>query len=313
MAITMAGSVVVIGSSNVDFIIKTARLPEEGETVSDGKFAQSYGGKGANQAITAARLGAATWFVGCVGDDPFGSTMKKNFRKTGICIDHVATSDNPTGAALIMIGNEGRNLVAVAPGANHALSPEMVRAAATPIRHADMVIVQFEIRPKTLHASIDLAGDAGVPVLFNCAPVRPLDRLLLSRVDYLVINETEVEALSGMSAATVGEAREAALVLLENGPGTVIVTLGANGVLAVSGETDFHMPAFRVEAVDTTAAGDVFCGAVAVSLVGGAGLRDAVGFAQAASALSVTRLGAQTSIPTRKEVEEFLLYAESET
>lgn len=303
----MDKKIVVIGSSNVDFIMKMERLPEKGETVTDAVFMQTFGGKGANQAVGAARAGGDVWFVNCVGDDAFAPLLLENMRRAGVNIDYVRSESNiASGAALVMIGGAGQNYLSVAPGANYRLTPDMVAGFEPLLRSASMLVLQYEVLPETLYACIDLGSRLGVPVLFNLAPARPFDSAYLSKITYLVVNENEAQSLCGFAVDSAEQVEKAAAVLLANGAATVIITLGAQGAYLASADLRQHVPAFPVNAVDTTAAGDIFCGALAVALVEGQTLLEAARFASAASAISVTRLGAQPSAPGRDEIDSFL-------
>lgn len=303
----MKNKIVVIGSSNVDFIMKAARLPEKGETITDAAFTQAFGGKGANQAVAAARAGGNTWFVTCLGSDPFAPALRQALADAGVHTDHVYTQPNETsGAALVMIGENGMNYITVAPGANYSLTPEMVHALEPLLREAAILVLQYEIRPDTLYACLDLAHALGAPTLFNLAPARPFDAACLPKVTCLAVNESEAQSLCGFAVESPASVEQAAQTLLAKGAQTVIITLGARGVYLASADLRQFIPAFKVQAVDTTAAGDVFSGALAVALVEGQPLPEAARFACAAAAISVTRLGAQSSIPTRAEIEHFL-------
>lgn len=305
----MQPKIVVIGSSNVDFIMKVARLPEKGESITDATFVQTFGGKGANQAVAVARAGGACWFINCIGDDPFAPTLKENLRQAGVNVDYVFTQAGMTsGTALVMIGEGGQNYITVAPGANYSLTPAMVRALEPLLRDAAILILQYEIPPETLYAAIELGHALGLPVLCNLAPARPFDAAYLPQVTYLIVNETEAQTLCGFAVDSPQRIVEAAAVLRAQGVRTVLITLGAEGVYVDTAGLQQHFPAFSVTAVDTTAAGDVFCGALAVALAEGRPLLEAIRFANAAAALCVTRLGAQPSIPTRSEIEQFLAY-----
>jgi ribokinase len=306
--------IVVIGSSNVDLIMKIDRLPRTGETITDALFLQTYGGKGANQAVGAAKAGGDVWLVNCVGDDAFGPLVKENLRQAGVHVDYVSEQRGvASGAALVMVGGVGENYLSVAPGANYKLTPDMIRALAPMLEDAAMVLLQYEVTPQSLYAAIDLASALGKPVMFNLAPARPLDVSVLSRIAYLVVNESEAQWLCGFPVDAPQRVAQAADALLRMGAAAVVLTLGAGGVFLASADIRAHVPAFQVEAVDTTAAGDVFCGALAVALVEGRPLTDAARFAGAAAALCVTRLGAQPSVPTRAEIEQFLQSAQAST
>lgn len=300
--------IVVIGSSNVDMIMKMEHLPARGETVTDAEYMQVFGGKGANQAVGAARAGGDVAFVNCVGDDTFAPVLLENLRHDGINTDHVFREKGiPCGTALVMIGNEGDNYLSVAPGANYRLTPELIDRCTTLIRHAEIVLLQYEILPETLAHAIHKASDEGVKILWNFAPAREIDRSLLSKISILVVNEVEASFLSGLPVETDDQVEKAASVLLSKGVETVIITLGSRGSYLASSNLSERIPAFRVEAVDTTAAGDIYCGTLAVALTEGKTFSDAIRFASAAAAISVTRMGAQPSAPRRREIEEFLL------
>ncbi len=303
----MNTKIVVIGSSNVDFIMKVARLPEKGETVTDAVFMQTFGGKGANQAVGAAKAGGDVWFVNCVGDDAFAPLLLENMRQAGVHVDYVRQEHGiASGAALVMVGGAGQNYLSVAPGANYCLTPDTITELEPLLREAAILVLQYEILPETLYTCFDLAHTLGLPILFNLAPARPFDVSYLSKVTYLAVNEIEAQSLCGFAVDSPEKVAEAADTLLAKGTRTVIITLGELGVYLASDSLRQHIPAYRVEAVDTTAAGDVFSGAMAVALVEGKSLPDAARFACAASAISVTRLGAQPSVPERFEIEQFM-------
>lgn len=303
----MNRKIIVIGSSNVDFIMKMARLPEKGETITDAIFMQTFGGKGANQAVGAAKAGGDVWFVNCMGDDAFAPLLLENMRQAGVNVDYVRQESGIfSGTALVMVGSAGQNYLSVAPGANYRLTPAMITDLEPLLREAAILVLQYEIPPETLYACIDLAHSSNLPILFNLAPARPFDAAYLPKVTYLAVNESEAQSLCGFAVDTPEQVEKAAEALLAKGAGTVIITLGADGVYLASADLRQHLPAFPVEAVDTTAAGDVFSGALAVALVEGKSLPEAARFACAASAISVTRLGAQPSAPGREEIEQFL-------
>ena len=296
--------ITVIGSSNVDFIMQLERLPAVGETVTGGQFAQTFGGKGANQAVAAARAGGAVTFVSAVGDDPFGAQMIDNFARDGINTDHVFRSpDHPSGSALVMFDGEGNNYLSVAPGANYALAPAHIEAARAPIAASKMVVMQMELEVETILAALEECARAQTSVVFNYAPARALEVPVSDKMHGLVVNEVEAAQLTGTDVTDFKRARHAALLLLEKGPQFVVVTLGAQGALWSTPDSNGHESARAVQAVDATAAGDTFCGALAVALGEGRELSDAVRFANAASALAVTKMGAQPSIPTRAQIE----------
>jgi ribokinase len=306
----MSGKIVVIGSANVDFVMQMERLPRRGESVANARFSQLFGGKGANQAVAAARAGAETSFVGCVGGDVLGRMMKEHLRAAGVNIDHLCErEDVASGAALIMVDREGGNILAIAPGANRYVGPETIRALEGLISGAAMVMLQYEIPVESLYAAIDLAAECGAQTMLNLAPAGPFDEARLGRVSYLVVNETEAESLCGFPVTTDARVSQAAEWMLARGVGTAIITLGSDGAYLASRETRERTHAFPVSPVDTTAAGDTFCGALAAALVEGKPLAEAARFASAAAAVCVTRLGAQISIPTRVEIEALLARA----
>ena len=303
----MAGQVVVVGSSNVDLLMKMPRLPKVGETVTDCAFAQVFGGKGANQAVGAARAGGDVVFVSCVGDDAYGGQVIDSLRGDGIDTRYVSREPGvATGTALIMVGGEGQNYLAVAPGANYRLTPAHVDRAREAIEGAAIVISQCEILPETLDHVIALGAELGKPVMLNLAPARKIADASLARLAYLAVNETEAEFLTGRKVESDEDVEAAVDTLLAKGPKTVILTLGPRGAYVAGDGVRALGPGFAVRAVDTTAAGDVHCGALAVALVEGRSLLDAVRFANAAAALSVTELGAQPSAPKREDIEALL-------
>ena len=295
--------IVVVGSSNTDLIVRAARLPGPGETVLGGDLATAAGGKGANQAVAAARLGADVAFVARVGQDMFGQGALEAFRREGLNTGYVTRdAEAPSGVALIVVGPDAQNLIAVAPGANSRLTPADVQAAQPAIAAANVMLLQLEIPLETVLAAAQAGRAAGLTVILNPAPAQPLPDEVLAAVDLLTPNETEAALLAGAS-----EPEAAAAALLARGVRTVIVTLGEAGALVAAGPGDMaRAPGFHVEAVDTTAAGDAFNGGLAVALARGELLRAAVRYAQAVAALSVTRLGAQPSLPRAAEVAQFL-------
>lgn len=300
----MERRITVVGSANVDMIMKLERLPRPGETVTGGEFRQVFGGKGANQAVTAARAGGEVAFVAGVGDDDFGRAALQNFQQDGIDTDNIViVPDMPTGCALILIDRDGENSIAVAPGANYALLRSHIDACANLLRDSALIVMQREIPAPTIQAVLAIAEVNDVPVLFNFAPVNTDGLSVSAAMTTLVVNEIEAAMLSGLPVTTPDEAERAADALRAQGPSCVVVTLGADGSVVVSDSVRARVPAFPVTPIDTTAAGDVFCGALAVAVVEGQSLPDAVRFASAAAAISVTRLGAQPSVPRRDEIE----------
>ena len=300
-------NVLVVGSSNTDMVIRVPRIPKPGETVLGGAFAMAAGGKGANQAVAAARAGANVAFVARVGEDIFGERALANFAADGIDARFVfRTIGAPSGIALINVGGRGENSISVASGANALLSAADIERAGDAFASADIVLVQLESPLDAVEAAVRKAGEKCIPVILNPAPARPLADDLLRLVAVLTPNEHEAELLAGVPVRDEHGAREAAARLRARGPAAVVVTLGERGAYASSPDFDGLVPAFKAVPVDTTAAGDVFNGALAAALAGKASLAEALRFASAAAALSVTRPGAQPSAPARREIEAFL-------
>ena len=303
----MSRKIVVVGSSNTDMIIKLDRLPQPGETVLGGAFSTAAGGKGANQAVAAARAGGAVTFVARVGDDMFGRLAVEQFAADGIDVRHVIEdSGAPSGVALIFVDRNGENSIAVASGANAHLTPVDALSARDAVRDAQIMITQLETPIETVRAAVVLASEQGVPVILNPAPAQSLGADILRHVSVLTPNETEAELLTGVKVSTTADAEAAAEKLASMGVEAIVITLGARGAFVFNADHSELIAGFDVRAVDTTAAGDVFNGALAVALAKEAPLLEAVRFANAAAALSVTKLGAQPSAPTLDEIEEFL-------
>jgi ribokinase len=297
----------VIGSANLDFTVALPRLPRVGETVSAGTLLVNRGGKGANQAAAARRLGAEVRMIGCVGDDDSGTEIRRALREQGIGVDGIATSSEAaTGTALIFVDRKGRNQIGVAPGANHRLTVEMARAGEDAIAWAEVLVSQLEVPVPVVRWALETAGRHGVPTVLNPAPVQELSDELLGLVTYLTPNAGEVAALTGIEVQDLDSGRQAAARLCERGAGTVIITLGDQGALVCDRASAVHFEAFPVEAVDTTGAGDAFNGALAVGLAAGGSLEQVIPLASAAAALTCTRRGAQDALPDRTDVERFL-------
>jgi ribokinase len=301
--------IVVVGSSNTDMVVKAARIPAPGETVLGGAFVMAPGGKGANQAVAAARLGAEVTLVARLGADPLGDEAVAGYARDGILTDLVVRDpDRPTGVALILVDARGENSITVALGANEALSPDDVDRAADRIRAADAVVMQLEVPLVAVERAAALARAAGVPVILDPAPAPDggLPEALLRNVTCLKPNESEAERLTGIRVCDEVSAERAAIALRGLGPRTVVVTLGSRGAVLVDDAGARHVPAPRVAAIDTTAAGDAFTGALATAVGAGVAWDEAVRRAAAAGALAATRMGAQPSLPTREAWEKFL-------
>jgi ribokinase len=300
--------IVIVGSSGTDMIIKLERIPRPGETLLGGEFHITGGGKGANQAVSAARAGGKVAFIARLGQDDFGDQAKAAFAREGINVEHIYRDRKvSTGVALIFVDQHGENSIGVAPGANGRLSSADLKKARKIFAGASVMVVQLEIPLETVHTAAVLAAKSGAHVILNPAPARALPDELLRHVSILTPNETEAELLTGIKVDSDSAATKAASVLRARGVQTVILTLGARGALVATSDGSAQLvPGFKVKAVDTTGAGDVFNGALAVALAEEQPLIDAVRFANAAAAISVTRLGAQPSAPSRREVQRLL-------
>lgn len=303
----MSHKILVIGSTNVDFLIKSDKLPSFGETVTGGVFMQNFGGKGANQAVGAARAGGDVTFITCLGEDLYADELLRNFKKDGIDTKYVfRDKESATGSALIMLDKDGNNYLAVAPGSNYKLSSTHIDQALDVFLEAEMIVMQMELAPATTYHVFELAKKHGKKVLFNLAPAMSFNKDVLRQVYAFVVNEVEASMVTGLKVETDEEIRSAASALLLLGPPVVVITLGSNGSFIATTGFGQYVPSYKVKAVDTTAAGDVYCGSLAVALVEGKTLTEAVRFAGAAAAISVTRLGAQPSAPRREEIEDFM-------
>lgn len=298
--------VIVIGSSNTDMVVSVDHLPVPGETVSGGTFLMNQGGKGANQAIAVKRLGGQLVWVTSVGDDIFGQQSMQAFKKEGIDITYVHSyADSMSGVALINVDAHAENSIAVAPGANMLLKPNDVAKALDELVEGDYLLMQLEIPLETVRYAAKIAKQKGGNVVLNPAPATLLDPDLLDGLYLITPNKTEAELLTGIKIISEETVYQAAEALVQKGVQNVIITLGGHGCVVATKEQTFRSTAIPVKAVDTTAAGDTFNGALCVALAEGKTLQSAVEFAAKASAISVTRIGAQSSIPTRFEVDLF--------
>jgi ribokinase len=300
--------ITVVGSFNMDLVIETPRFPAPGEAILGKNFRRACGGKGANQSLAIARMGMSAAMIGAVGQDAFGDEMLANFSSAGVDIRGVARrADAPSGTAIIVLDASGQNQIVVANGANDTLSARDIEIHADVIRASRALVVPLETPLPSVAAAIRIAASAGVPVLLNPAPFAPVPDELLQLCAFIIPNEGEAAKLTGAEVRDTASAARAAQQLRERArQSTVLVTLGANGVWIEAKDFSGHRPGFSVSAVDTVGAGDTFIGAFTVRMVEGADVREAARFGCAAAAIAVTRRGAQTSIPLRAEVEEFL-------
>lgn len=310
----MATPIYVIGSSNTDMVVKVEKLPLPGETVLGGVFFMNPGGKGANQAVAAARLGAEVFFVVCIGNDLFGKQAVEQFQRD----EHINTSlitmdpDHPSGVALIVVDEKGENSITVAPGSNRYLDINKVEQALRQVTSPAIVLLQMEIPEATIEYTIEISHAKGLQVILNPAPARPLNSALLKKLDWITPNESEAEVLTGIGVTDHRSAAEAAKKLRDMGVPNVVITLGAKGAYLLTDTIAKVIPAPLVDAVvDTTAAGDCFNGALAVALAENKSFEEAVAFACCAASISVTRLGAQASLPLRREVDALFLTNQS--
>ena len=295
--------IVVLGSTNTDMVMTGRRIPVPGETVSGGRFMMNPGGKGANQAVAVARLSArrgACTFIAKVGDDLFGRDTARRMKAEGVAARLVVDKKEPSGTALILVDAKGQNVISVALGANGTLSPRDVEPFRKDIENAAALLMQLETPEETVAWAAKVAHDAGVAVILNPAPARKLPKALYPLIDWITPNETEAEILTGVKVVDTASAAKATAILKKRGVGHVVITMGSKG--AYCGDCGKIYPCRKVKAVDCVAAGDTFNGAFVVALAEGKGCAEAIDFAQRASAISVTRPGAQSSVPYRREL-----------
>ena len=303
----MTKKIVVVGSSNTDMVIVTKTFPQPGETVLGGKFFMNQGGKGANQAVAAARLGGQVSFISRVGKDVFGEQALLSLKNEGIDVSKVFIDpEEPSGIAQIIVDSKGENSIVVAPGANMKVSRTDIENAQEQILNSGIILMQLEVPLETVVFTAIKAKAMGKKVILNPAPAVSLPDELLGSLFLITPNESETELLTGIKVKDVSSAEEAAGILRAKGVNTVIITMGANGAYISSDEIRQQIPAPEVKAIDTTAAGDTFNGALAVALAGEEPIGKAVEFANHAAALAVTRMGAQSSVPSLEEVKEFM-------
>ncbi len=299
--------VLVVGSANIDLVTRVARCPRAGESLIGTSFATVPGGKGANQAVAAARLGAETTFVGCVGDDEFGGMLRGNLDREGINIGHVKIhSDQPTGTACIYVMDDGNNAIVVTPAANHGLSLIDIERLRPVIEAHDVILTQLEIPLETVEALLLASRKAGVFSILDAGPVRDTPIELLRLADVVSPNETETEAFTGIPIESEVDAATAAGHFHESGTETLVIKLGARGALFATANEQHHAPAFSIDAIDTVAAGDAFTAALAIGW-GTDTPENVLRYANAAGALAATKTGAQDAMPTRAAVETFLV------
>ncbi len=295
--------IIVVGSINVDYVMRVPSLPRPGETLSGSGFDVLGGGKGANQGLAAARLGGDVSFVGCIGNDDGGARLKAVLKDAGADVANIrSVAGESTGAALIFVDDSGENCIGVNAGANAALSADDIQGAEREFAAAEFLLVQLETPIATVRAALTLARQQGLTCVLNPAPAAALDEELLALVDVITPNETEAETLTGIAVTDEASAQRAASLLHERGIGTVIITMGSAGAMLSGGKQTVLVPAPSVDVVDTTAAGDTFNGAMVAALARGESMIEAVAFGNRAAAISVTRFGAQPSIPTLAEL-----------
>ncbi|MGG5238488.1 ribokinase [Pseudomonas lurida] len=303
----MPAKVVVVGSLNMDLVTRASRLPRAGETLIGQTFSTVPGGKGANQAVASARLGADVSMIGCVGTDAYGTQLREALRVEGIDCQAVSTVDGSSGVALIVVDDSSQNAIVIVAGSNGELTPASLQAFDSVLQAADVIVCQMEVPMNTVGYALKRGRELGKTVILNPAPASaPLPAEWYASIDYLIPNESEAGALSGVTVDSIDSAKAAATQLIKAGAGKVIITLGSQGALFTDGQGFEHLLAPKVRAVDTTAAGDTFVGGFAAALANGKSEAEAIRFGQVAAALSVTRAGAQPSIPTLHDVQGFV-------
>ncbi len=299
-------SIVVVGSSNSDMVVKVPHIPIPGETVMGGDFQIHKGGKGANQAVAAARSGGQVTFIANIGCDELGDAAIRHFAKENIDTTYIIRDKERSGVALIMVTTAGENIIAVSPESNALLTPTHIETCANVLQQADIILVQLEIPLETVMKISELAQQYKVKLILNPAPAQALPQKLLQNVNIITPNETEASSLTQVVVKDIQSAKQAGECLMRLGVEQVIITLGKRGSLLATKSGFYHFPAYQVTTIDTTAAGDVFNGVLAKSLVAGDDIKTAVGYANAASALSVTLSGAQSAAPNAAAITDFL-------
>jgi ribokinase len=299
--------ILVIGSLNMDLVARCEHLPREGQTIFGSDFFMAAGGKGANQAVAAARLGGCVTMAGCVGCDQFGRKLLAGLAKYGIRTDHIETVDKPTGTALITVDGAGHNTIIVISGANGECGPALVDRALADVGTPGVLLLQHEVPASTNAHAIRHAKATGWFVVLNPAPARAVPPQLLTLIDVIAPNETEAAALTGVAIASRQDALVAARQLVDQGARAALITLGGDGALYCDADKALHCPATKVHAIDTTAAGDAYLGALATALAEGQPVEQSLSLAAVAAGFAVTRLGAQPSLATRAELEQFII------
>lgn len=295
--------ILVIGSSNTDMTVKTMELPRPGETVLGGVFTMGAGGKGANQAVAAQRLGGNVKFICKVGKDIFGDNSISQYKQEGLDTSGILRSELPSGVALISVDQHAENCIVVASGANGDLSEADIDSFEKDLKECAILLLQLETPIPSVLKAAKIAHEAGATVVLNPAPATALPEEIFRYIDLFIPNETELSTFSGLQVTNAEEAEKAAAAMQAKGVGKLIVTMGSKGALICEGGPGVFVPAHKVKAVDTTAAGDTFCGALCVAVSEGKSLKEAAEFACAASALTVQKMGAQNSIPYRKDLK----------
>jgi len=299
--------ITVIGSLNMDLVINTPRIPQMGETITGSGFMVNPGGKGANQAVAVAKLNGNIYMVGCVGDDFFGKDLLKNLSENGVNVSNIKIIEGASTGIAIIVLKEGDNFIILDSGANYCITQKHIGECHDLIKRSSLIIVQLEIPFDVVEKAVNVAKEYKVKVLFNPAPAKNISDNFLSKIDIILLNETESELITGIHIRTIDDAKETLKFLRNKGILQVIITMGSNGVVYNSGERLEYKPAYPVKDVmDTTAAGDSFIGAFAVAITNGLGIDEAVDFAIAASAITVTKKGAQVSLPTLNEVNKLI-------
>jgi ribokinase len=297
--------IVVIGSLNMDLVVRVEKMPKIGETIRGGDLLTVPGGKGANQAAAAALLGNKVRLVGRVGKDEFGSALIANLKQFGVVTENILQDEtSATGTAMITVDEQGSNFIVISPGANGKVVPDDLIKVEHLIKSAKLLVLQLEIPLSVIECAVQIASHSNIPIILNPSPVMELPKVLLGMIDYLILNEIEASTISGMNVCDLASAEVAGKQILGQGVKHVVVTLGGAGSLLVTHESVNHIPVLKVDVIDTTAAGDAFTGGFATGLIRGFSLVESVRYGNCTGAIAVTRKGAQTSLPSREAVDE---------